>query len=113
MQNAASVEPFSIGGAIDKGFKIVNDNLWIFIGTVLAANMLPGVPAFLAWLVAGLTNQEKSIPLMALVTLIQVFLQMALMLGLMKFCLKKYDNQEAGFADLFSCFSPPLRSYLF
>lgn len=108
MQNAASMEKFSISAAIDKGFSLVKNDFWIFIGVFLTAWMLPAVPAFMLGVISGLQHGENSWLIGAVAGLFHMVLQFGLILGLIKFCLKKYDNQEVGFADLFSCFSPGL-----
>jgi uncharacterized membrane protein len=104
MQNAASVESFSISAAIDKGFSLVKSDFWLFVGVFVTVHLLPHLPIAAAKIISG---DDNGLALLV-GTLLQFVLQFGLLLGAIKFCLKKYDNQPTGFNELFSSFAPGL-----
>ena len=97
---------FSAEEALQYGWNTMKANIWFFIGVLVVAWALTGVPHIIANLL-----QEQSIGLSFLFRIIGWAANIIVSIGMTVIALKFLDNQDPRFEDLFS-FKPYFWKYL-
>ncbi|MEW6572492.1 MAG: hypothetical protein AB1374_02505 [Bacillota bacterium] len=98
---------FSIGEAIEFGWKTMKSNLGFFVALLIIVAIIEMVPEVISEIT------RENLPAVALLAdLLSFVVQMVIGMGVIKIALRFCDGEKAGFADLFSCLSLFFR-YLF
>lgn len=97
---------FSVEEALQYGWNIMKDNIWFFVGVLVVAWALAGVPHIIANIL-----QEQSIGLSFFFRIIGWAANIIVSIGLIAIALKFLDKQDPKFEDLFS-FKPYFWKYL-
>lgn len=97
---------FSVEEALQYGWNIMKDNIWFFVGMLIVAWALAGVPHIIANIL-----QRESIGLSFFFRIIGWVADIIVSIGLITIALKFLDKQEPKFEDLFS-FKPYFWKYL-
>ncbi|UCD06438.1 MAG: hypothetical protein JSV98_04200 [candidate division WOR-3 bacterium] len=97
---------FSAEEALQYGWNTMKANIWFFVGVLVVAWALTGVPHIIANLL-----QEQSIGLSFLFRIIGWAANIIVSIGMTVIALKFLDNQDPRFEDLFS-FKPYFWKYL-
>ncbi|MDH4212038.1 MAG: hypothetical protein OEV79_11385 [candidate division WOR-3 bacterium] len=97
---------FSVEEALQYGWNIMKDNIWFFLGVLIVAWALAGVPHIIANIL-----QRESIGLSFFFRIIAWVADVIVSIGLISIALKFLDNQDPKFEDLFS-FKPYFWKYL-
>ncbi len=97
---------FSVEEALQYGWNIMKDNIWYFLGVLIVAWALAGVPHIIAGIL-----QRESIGLSFFFRIIGWVADIIVSIGLITIALKFLDKQEPKFEDLFS-FKPYFWKYL-
>jgi uncharacterized membrane protein len=97
---------FTIEEALQYGWKIMKENIWFFVGVLVVAWAITGIPAIIANAV-----QRDFIGLSILFRIIGFAANIIVSIGLITIALKFLDNQDPRFEDLFS-FKPYFWKYL-
>lgn len=97
---------FSAEEALQYGWNTMKANIWFFVGVLVVAWALTGVPHIIANLL-----QEQSIGLSFLFRIIGWVANIIVSIGMIAIALKFLDNQNPKFEDLFS-FRPYFWKYL-
>jgi hypothetical protein len=97
---------FSVEDALQYGWNIMKANIWFFVGVLIVAWALAGVPHIIASIL-----QRESSGLAFFFRIIGWVADIIVSIGLIAIALKFLDNQEPKFEDLFS-FKPYFWKYL-
>ncbi len=97
---------FSVEEALQYGWNIMKANIWFFVGVLVVAWALAGVPHIIASIL-----QKESSGLAFFFRVIGWVADIIISIGLISIALKFLDNQEPKFEDLFS-FRPYFWKYL-
>jgi len=97
---------FSAEEALQYGWNTMKANIWFFVGVLIVAWALTGVPHIIANLL-----QEQSIGLSFFFRIVGWIANIIVSIGLIAIALKFLDNQDPKFEDLFS-FKPYFWKYL-
>lgn len=97
---------FSVEEALQYGWKIMKENIWFFVGVLIVAWALAGVPHLIATIL-----QRESSGLAFFFRIIGWVANIIVSIGLIAIALKFLDKQEPKFEDLFS-FRPYFWKYL-
>lgn len=92
-----TTKKFSKSEAIRFGWKTTKENFWFFFGILLVMGLVKFFPAVAKEMLKG---EGKS--LIDILNIVSVILGIILGMGLIKICLKFYDNEKPKFSDLFS-----------
>lgn len=88
---------FSKKEAISFGWKTTKENFWFFVGILFIMGLVKFFPAVAKEILKG---EGKS--LIDILNIVSVILGIILGMGLIKICLKFYDQEKSKFSDLFS-----------
>jgi uncharacterized membrane protein len=97
---------FSVEEALQYGWDIMKANIWFFVGVLIVAWALAGVPHIIANIL-----QRESMGLAFFFRVIGWVADIIVSIGLITIALKFLDNQDPKFEDLFS-FRPYFWKYL-
>jgi hypothetical protein len=88
---------FSIEEALQYGWKVMKDNIWFFVGVLVVAWAIAGIPHVIAGVL-----QRESAGLSIIFRIIGWVVDIIVSIGLITIALKFLDNQDPKFEDLFS-----------